>query len=450
MRGVLAAVVAALGAGLWAAPAHADDTVVVAGTSFPGTGTYLTYFGCTDLYHADTRGPQVRVTRDSAAPSGKRATTLDMPGEGTASGPVSLVESVGEATSSLAVKAGAGSRGVAYVWYVSSELSDGEVWAGRAVLTAAGTGWQRVDATAPTYQWTRLDAATGKVVARSGSATIDAFTDDHGDGPGYLLSGFGCDGAPFAVDGLQVGSAGAVTTFDLEGWDVATSITVSDETVAAGQEVEVRGRSEDAKGRAMGAPLQLEARPDGETEFLPVGEPVAAKPSGTVVTTVTPQVTTSYRWVFAETGYADGHQSPEVLVEVDPDAVDPGTDPNRPQTPEATDATSTSPSSGPGPSGGSSPSSPTSDPTSSPQGSTSPSSPSGGSTASGGTPSNGGSPSGGGTQAPAPVQPQPTEPNPEPPAPSEPDQTGLPVVTATPPPPEDPAAGTTTDPTTEP
>ena len=44
----------------------ADNTVMVPGLAFPRSDTYLTYFGCEDLYHADTRAPQVRIGRGAS------------------------------------------------------------------------------------------------------------------------------------------------------------------------------------------------------------------------------------------------------------------------------------------------------------------------------------------------------------------------------------------------
>lgn len=317
MRSVMAAVLVALGVGLWPAAAHADETTVVSGTSFPSSSTYLTYFGCGSLHQSGTLGPQVRVARDDAAPLGRRATSLTMSATGSASGPVSLVDSVATATSTLAVDAPAGSTGVAYVWYVSSELDAGQVWAGRADLTTSADGWQQVDAAAATYDWTRYAAATGAVVEESGTATIADFAAAHGDGPGYLLAGFGCDGGAFALDALRVGTPGGVATYDLEGWSVTTSIAASSDTVPAGDVVQLTGISVDLQGRTMGAPLVLEARPEGADAFQPVAGPVAAGADGTVVTPVAPEVTTDYRWAFAETGYSDAHWSPEVRVVVE-------------------------------------------------------------------------------------------------------------------------------------
>lgn len=296
--------------------AHADETVVVPGTAFPSSSTYLTYFGCVDLFHADTRGPRVRVTRDAAAPLGSRAAGLEVPGAGTAVGSVSLVDSVADATSSMAVRAAAGSSGVAYVWYVAPGLQPGEVWSGRADLTTAVDGWQEVDATATSYEWSRMEAATGAVREQAGAATIDAFAADHGDGPGYLLSGLGCDGRAFGIDALRVGAPGSVTTYDLEGWSVSTSISASNQQIRRGGDVTLSATSVDAASASMGAALVLEARPEGATTFRPVTDPVLAGPDGRVATTVTPEVTTDYRWFFAERAYADAHWSATTRVVV--------------------------------------------------------------------------------------------------------------------------------------
>lgn len=313
----LSAGVLCAGLVLTASPARADDTVVVPGTSFPGTGTYLTYFGCVDLFHVDQRGPAALLKRDDAAPMGRRAVDLTLPGTGTAAGSVSLFSSVASAVSTLAVRAVAGSGGVAYTWYLAPDMAPGEVWSGRAVLTAAGDGWQQVDATSATYEWTRYDAATGAPLEQAGAATIDDFTTAHGDGPGYVLTGFGCDGGTFGVDAIRTGLPGSVTTYDLDGWSVTTGISPTSARVKAGQEVTITGSSI-GLDRPMGATLALQARPEGAAEFQTVSETVVAGADGIVSATVAPEVTTEYRWFFAERGYADEHVSPAAKVVVKP------------------------------------------------------------------------------------------------------------------------------------
>ncbi len=322
MRRWTAVAVVALALGLAPSPALADDTVVVPGTSFPATGTYLTYFGCVDLFHVDQRGPAARLQRDDAAPLGRRAVDLTLPGAGTAAGSVGRFSSIATAVSTLSVRAPAGSGGVAYTWYLAPDMAPGEVWSGRAALSTAGDGWQQVDATTATYEWTRYNAASGTALEQAGAATIDDFTAAHGDGPGSLLTGFGCDGGTFGVDAVRTGLPGSVTTYDLDGWSVTTGIGHSVARVHAGEEVRITGSSVDASGRRMGATLALQARPRGAAAFGTVSETVVAAADGTVSATVAPEVTTEYRWYFVERDYADEHFSPVTRVLVKPARAD--------------------------------------------------------------------------------------------------------------------------------
>lgn len=316
-----AVLVAALAVALSApiAPALADDTVVVPGLAFPSGDTYLTYFGCTDLYHADTRSPRVRIDRgDGTAPAGRRSFALQMPGAGTASGPVRRVESVAATTvAGFSARAPQGSSGVAYVWFVTPGLAPGQTWSGRADL-AVGAGWQQVDAAGAIYRWTRYDAASGAVLEDGGAHTIADFTDLHGDGPGYLLAGLGCDGHEFSLDALRFGPPGAVTTYDLEGVPVTTTIGSSAPTVGRGGQVTLTGTTVDARGVRVGSSLVLEARPQGAEVFRAVTGPLHAGADGAVTTTVAPEATTDYRWFLPESGYTDQGWSDVLRVAVRP------------------------------------------------------------------------------------------------------------------------------------
>ncbi len=316
MRRWTATAVLALSLGLAPTSAWADETVVVPGTDLPpSAGTSLTYFGCVDLFNVGS-GPSAVLRRDPGSPLGTRVVDLTLPGLETAAGSARLFESVASAVSTLSVRGGeAGSTGVAYVWYVAPNMPRGHVWHGQASLSA-GSGWQQVDATAATFTWTRYNARTGARRGRGGSATIDAFTAKHGDGPGYILAGFGCNGGTFGVDALRTGLPGSVTTFDLEGWQVFTTIAASKAHVRAGEQVAITGTSW-GLGRPMRATLTLQAKPEGAAEFQTVEESVVAGADGTVTATVTPDVTTEYRWFFAERGYADEHFSEIQRVEVE-------------------------------------------------------------------------------------------------------------------------------------
>lgn len=301
-----------------ATPAHATaaaDTVVVPGTSFPDSSTYVTVFGCQSLYRTDTTSPLVRVVRDEAAPLGTRVVELDQSATGTAVGAVSLVDSIAHATSEVSVRADEASRGVAWVWYVAPGMAPGEVWVGRTDLVAA-PDWQLLDPTAATYEWQRLEAATGAVRQTAPAASIEAFTAEHGDGPGYLLSGLGCDGAAFRLDAVRSGAPDQVRTYDLEGWPITTTITGSRDRVAHGEQVTLIGRSYDGAGAPAAASLVLQARPAGAADFRDVSGSVVPGPDGAVTLTLTPKATTDYRWFFTDRSYADAHVSPEIRIAV--------------------------------------------------------------------------------------------------------------------------------------
>lgn len=315
MRRVLT--VAALVCTLWVpvAAASADDTVVVPGLAFPSDETYLSYFGC-ESPTQDSAAPQVRIGKGSSgAPAGTRSFGFRMPATGTAAGPVHYVDSVAATTvAGLSARAAEGSTGVAYVWFAPTGLDAGQAWVGRTDL-AVGPDWQEVDTATAAYTWTLYDTVAGRVVEDGGSFDIAAFTAARGDGPGYLMAGFGCDGQEFFVDALRYGSPGEVTTYDLEAIPVTATIQPSVSTVRAGEEVGLLGTTQGPDG-PVGASLVLEAKPQGSDRFRPVGGPVHATAEGVVTLSVVPRKTTDYRWYLPETGYADEAWSEPVRVVV--------------------------------------------------------------------------------------------------------------------------------------
>lgn len=351
LRRAVPALALALGVVLpgWGSTAHADAIVVVPGTAFPGSTTYLAHFGCDSLFHLGSSRPTVEVVLDDGAPLGRRALALQDAAVGGATGPVSRVESVATSAQGLSVRTPDGATGVAWVWYATATLEPGQVWVGRADLATAPGGWREVEPGDSSYAWSLVDSASGAVLETAGEATVPDFAALHGDGPGYLLAGLGCDGGRHLLDDVRVGVPGSVTTYDLEGADVTTTITVSSTRVEPGGAVTLTGTTLDSDG-VVGAPLVLQARRAGESGFRDVGDPVAPGADGTVSAEVTPRVDTDYRWWFAERPWADAHTSPEVTIAVLAPA------PTGPSGPSATPHPAQPPSS---------PLSPTSSPTSS-------------------------------------------------------------------------------------
>ena len=71
-----------------------------------------------------------------------------------------------------------------------------------------------VDTATLRYDWQLVDLVTGS--APPGAAATPAeFVAAHGDGPGYVVTGFGCDGRAFNVDAVR----GVGQTWDFEGVD---------------------------------------------------------------------------------------------------------------------------------------------------------------------------------------------------------------------------------------
>ena len=103
LRRAVPALALALGVVLpgWGSTAHADAIVVVPGTAFPGSTTYLAHFGCDSLFHLGPSRPTVEVVLDDGAPLGRRALALQDAAVGGATGPVSRVESVATAAHSF-------------------------------------------------------------------------------------------------------------------------------------------------------------------------------------------------------------------------------------------------------------------------------------------------------------------------------------------------------------
>ena len=194
---------------------------------------------------------------------------------------------------------------------ITSENLPGTAWRGRAVLSAPAGGWTTVSTAATTYDWALVDLATLAPVGEPETATPAELAAAHGDGAGFAVTGFGCDGSPFNLDAVR----GSGSTFDWEGTTLATGMAVDRASVDAGESVSLTGRVTDPGGRATGDPLVLESRRPGG-EWAQVGDLVLGGPDGVARVDVPVTETTEFRWHRPESQYADEGWSDVVTVTV--------------------------------------------------------------------------------------------------------------------------------------
>ncbi|MBB6627137.1 hypothetical protein H5V45_07365 [Nocardioides sp. KIGAM211] len=312
-----------------AAPAHADSTVVVRGLDFSGGLTSLAITGCPGLFDRVAEPISTYLSKAADVPLGSRALKYDLAGGNAVGAQHAVASMTGTTVAGMSVQAPQGTTGVAYAGYQSpADYGTNLVWVGRADLTAAAGGWQQVDATGLTYTWTQYDLAAQRpapladaaadAATAEAPATVDSFVAAHGgDGPGFWTVGFGCDGNPFKVDALRVGTPGNVTTYDLEGYTSRTAIGGSRSRVAPGDGVTLRGTLRDERGAALPhGLLVLESQPYGASGFSPVEGATAPVDGGDPTVTVEPTTHTVYRWRFAGTWSVDGSVSPTFTVDV--------------------------------------------------------------------------------------------------------------------------------------
>jgi hypothetical protein len=321
-RALIIAAGAVTAAVLTAAPASADDTVVVRGLDFPAGLTGLSIAGCPALFDRVAEPVSTYLSKSPDAPAGTRSLEYDLAGGNAVGAQHAVASMTTTSAAGLSVFAPEGADGVAYAGYrAPADWSGNLVWVGRAELRAAPGGWQQVDATGLTYTWTQYDMTTQQPVATSEEPplTVAAFAAAHGgDGPGFWTVGFGCDGNPFKIDALRFGTPGAVTTYDLEGFTSTTSISASATKVVAGHEVTLTGTVRDGRGQQLPhGLLVLEAQRDGQG-FRRVEGVAGTVHAGDPSVTVEPSSRTTYRWRFAGTWSVDGSVSPPFTVDVVP------------------------------------------------------------------------------------------------------------------------------------
>ena len=345
-------------------PAYADDTVTVQGTAFPDPArAQLSLVGCDGLYQRTDEALLPMVgPGPGVAPAGSRSLGFDLAG-GNAVGALFTVDSMlTTGTASLAVNAAGRSTGVAYAGYQEpADAGTTLLWLGRSELVTPGGAWQTVEATTRSYTWAKYDMSTGqRVVDGPGvPTTVAGFAQAHGgDGPGVYTIGFGCDGTPFSMDVMRVGSPGAVTTYDIEGLQTAVTIAAQGADRAhEGAKVTITGQLHTQTGDPVRhATLVLEQSKAGSRRWTRVL--VADVGPDGARATLKPEVDTLYRWRFVGRPVAEGSTSISLLFDLlpvqptDPPSPDPTSSPSPSATPSseppAPDATpSTTPSSTP-------------------------------------------------------------------------------------------------------
>lgn len=293
---------------VWSTPAHADETRTLTGPATHNPDLYLTYVSC-DGFFAPAAAPQSRLNLGPfTAPQGRRSLGLVPAGPGTATGPFARFDTLSGLDSSLSV---AGGSGVSYVWTVTPDTPPGAAWSGRAAIAPAAGAWRHVAAAALSYDWTLVDLTTRAPIGPAQTATPGQFAATHGEGAGFVVTGFGCDGAPFNIDAVSAGSI----AYDFEGITLQTTIATTTDKVRDDGTIEVTGTVRDASGRITGDPLVLESRTPGGA-WAPVGTSVLAGPDGVARAVAEVAETTELRWHRPESQYADEGWSETVTVAV--------------------------------------------------------------------------------------------------------------------------------------
>lgn len=298
---------AAVGTG----PAYADGSRTVTGPVTGDADVFITYVGC-DSLHGTTAAPRSRLNLGPySAPLGRRSLGIVPAGPGTASGPYAAFGSLAGIEVSVSVAATGGTRGVSHVMAVTPDSPPGTVWSGRADVDVAAGSWTTVAASSLAYDWTLVDITTQAPLMQEGRATTGELAARHGDGPGFVVTGFGCDGRAFNLDAVRASGS----TLDFEGVTLTTTVGVDRRQVPAGETVTVTGRVTESGGRATGDTLVLESRRPGGA-WVPVGEPVLSGPDGLARVDVPLTETTELRWHRPQSQYADEGWSEPVTVAV--------------------------------------------------------------------------------------------------------------------------------------
>jgi len=347
VAGAVVTVVAAGALTLPGAEASGDSTVVVRGSTLPeGSRSQLNLVGCASVFGRTSEPVVPTIGVVSGRAGDKRSLGFDLLG-GNAIGSISYVDRVAATTvAGMSVHAEAGTTGVAYVGYQApKDVGTSLMWVGRAPLAVSAGVWTPVNVTSQGFAWTQYDMSTQQSIGGVvGSAGIPAFTQAMGgDGAGFYMVGFGCDGNAFNTDAWRIGTSTGVTTYDFEGYTTRTTISGPDAAVEPGQPVTLTGNVVDGSGAPVAGRVVLEAKTgDGPWETVDV----APGPHPSAV--VRPQESTTYRWKLYDRARFEGSVSAPMTIKVvapgEP-SEEPSTDPSDPPAGDPSDEPSAPPAS---------------------------------------------------------------------------------------------------------
>lgn len=308
MRTLMTNAVAAVTVLAMAPAATAGDTTR-SGPGSAGDGVFVTYVSC-DAFGAAAAAPQTRINLGpGVAPLGRRSLGLVPAGPGSASGPFARFGSLSAVDADVSVSSSTGTTGVSYVWALTADVLPGTAWRGRASVTVPAAGWHQVPAADLSYDWALVELSTHREVGPTATATPAELAEVHGDGPGYVVTGFGCDGHGFNIDAVRAQGA----TLDFEAVGLTTTVEVASRA-PSGESVVVVGSSQDPAGRLTGDALVLETRAPGGA-WKRVGEPLLAGEDGRTRADLVVTGPTEVRWFRPESQYADEGWSDALLVE---------------------------------------------------------------------------------------------------------------------------------------
>lgn len=314
---------------LGAVPAAADSTVVLNGVSFAAADEgFNPYLSCrspgADVDPETTSVDLIPAYTTDPMPLGARALRIHPDGDhDQASGVAAYTPTPSTASFQARIGSpeGAGS-GFAIAYYLPPH-DNVRYWVGYHALTTSSRAWQTASG-ATTFTWVAVDRGTGQTGSPSAPSSLASFVNTHGGdatgrgGGAYLGFVFGCDGHDVLLDALQVGSPGAVNTYDLEGYQVGAVIRTGREVIKAGATVKVTGFMDDTLAVYTEVPFVLEAKPYGATDFayagtstFRIGDDVPGAPL-----TVNPLTQTVYRYRIEAQPSTPGAVSDEVTVYV--------------------------------------------------------------------------------------------------------------------------------------